>query len=228
MLPSRCPWPHHGPAAPMCWSRSAACRSWPTLLADDFELGGPCVARAYAIACAPMLIDHVFPETSMGEVFHHELRWARTVRLVQPAGYMGSIIIHFVPLALLGAALTGFRRTGPAADGRDRSSSGSCRRWCSVRMARADDSLLWLLPARGYLLALGVFLAACWSATGCNRGVHPGPARGRPRRRDRRDVTARPGVGAQATPRSIPTAAPRNGGDRLVGRPWSASSSRRR
>jgi ceramide glucosyltransferase len=88
----------------------------------------------------------------------HELRWARTIRLVQPAGYLGSIIVHFTPLALIGAALTG--------------SSGvslavlavlvlfrQAQAYAVSRLMGADRGLLWLLPARD-LLSLGVFIAA--------------------------------------------------------------------
>ncbi len=128
------------------------------VLADDFELGRAVRGAGYAIAFAPMLIDHVFPETSLGEVFHHELRWARTVRLVQPAGYLGSIIIHFVPLALLGSALAGFREPGLLMLA-GLALFRQLQAMVLSRMMRADDSLLWLLPARD-LLALGVFVAA--------------------------------------------------------------------
>jgi ceramide glucosyltransferase len=128
------------------------------VLADDFELGRAVRGAGHTIACAPMLIDHLFPETSLGEVFHHELRWARTVRLVQPAGYIGSVVIHFVPLAFLGAALTGFGEPGLlllVALALFRQLQGTALN----RLMRAEDSLLWLLPARD-VLALGVFLAA--------------------------------------------------------------------
>jgi ceramide glucosyltransferase len=126
-------------------------------LADDFELGRAVRAAGGRIACPPMVIDHVFPERA-GEMLAHELRWSRTVRLVQPAGYLGSIIIHFTPLALIGAALTGFAGWSVALLAalvvfRQAQAYALCR-WMA-----ADRRLLWLLPARD-LLSLGVFLAA--------------------------------------------------------------------
>jgi ceramide glucosyltransferase len=81
-------------------------------LADDFVLGAAVRAQGLAIASPPMLIDHVFPERSLRDLLVHELRWARTVRLIQPAGYLGSVITHILPLALIGAALTGFSVLG--------------------------------------------------------------------------------------------------------------------
>jgi ceramide glucosyltransferase len=128
------------------------------VLADDFELGRAVRAAGRTIAIAPMLIDHVFPETSAEAVFHHELRWARTIRLVQPSGYLGSVIIHFVPLALLGAILTGLGEPSLVIlVGLALMRQSQAMMLC--RMLRADDKLLWLLPVRD-LLTLVVFLAA--------------------------------------------------------------------
>lgn len=128
------------------------------VLADDFELGRAVRATGQTIACPPMVIDHVFPETSAHEVVSHELRWARTIRLVQPAGYLGSLVMHFTPLALIGAALTSFSAWSLAM------LAGllifrQVQGWALCRLMDADRSLLWLLPARDGL-AFCVFVAA--------------------------------------------------------------------
>lgn len=127
-------------------------------LADDFELGRAVRAAGYRIACPAMLIDHVFSERSAREMLVHELRWARTIRLLEPAGHMGSIIIHFVPLALIGAALTGFSGLGLALLGGlvlfRQAQALILSRWLSF-----DAKQLWLLPLRD-LLSFGVFLAS--------------------------------------------------------------------
>ncbi len=127
-------------------------------LADDFELGRAVRAKGLRIGCPTMVIDHVFPEASAGEVLAHELRWARTIRLVQPAGYLGSVIIHVTPLALLGAALTGFSGWSLVLLAglvilRQVQAYGLSR-WMS-----SDRGLLWLLPLRD-LMSFGVFIAA--------------------------------------------------------------------
>jgi ceramide glucosyltransferase len=128
------------------------------VLADDFELGRAVRAAGYRIACPPMAIDHVFPDTSAGEMLTHEMRWARTIRLVEPAGYLGSMIIHFTPLALIGAALTGFHGWSLAL------LAGlvvfrQVQALVLSKLMASDESLLWLLPLRD-VLAFGVFLAA--------------------------------------------------------------------
>jgi len=125
-------------------------------LADDFELGRAVRAAGHRVACPPMVIDHVFPECSAREMLAHELRWARTIRLVEPAGYIGSVVTHFVPLALIGAALTGFAGWSLALLG----AVGALRMAQAViisRLLAVDSSLLWLVPLRD-LLSFGVFL----------------------------------------------------------------------
>ncbi len=128
------------------------------VLADDFELGRLIRAEGFAIACPPLLIDHVFPERSLGDVWTHELRWARTIRLLNPAGYGGSAITYVLPVALMGAALAGFAPWAAAtlavlAILR----LAQCAALCAVM--RADFGALWLFAVRD-ILSFGVFLAA--------------------------------------------------------------------
>jgi ceramide glucosyltransferase len=140
------------------------------VLADDFELGRAVRGAGLAIACPPMVIDHLFPETRASEMLTHELRWACTVRLVEPAGYLGSVIVHFVPLALIGALLSGFSGVSLAA----LASLALLRQIQALmvgRMMRADLGLLWLLPVRD-ILALGVFLVAIFGDRVAWRGVN--------------------------------------------------------
>ena len=128
------------------------------VLADDFELGRMVREQGLAIACPPMLIDHGFPERSLGELWRHELRWARTIRLLNPGGYGGSLITYVLPLALLGAVLTGFHPYAMIALGvlaGVRLTFGLL----SCLVMQADTSALWLFPLRD-LLAFAVFLAA--------------------------------------------------------------------
>lgn len=127
-------------------------------LADDFVLGAAVRAQGLAIASPPMLIDHVFPERSARDLLAHELRWARTVRLIQPAGYLGSGITHILPLALIGAALTGFSPIGleelaALLAFRLVQAHVLCRMMASYRRR------LWLIPLRD-LLSFVVFIGA--------------------------------------------------------------------
>jgi ceramide glucosyltransferase len=128
------------------------------VLADDFELGRMARGQGLAIACPPILIDHGFPERSLAELWSHELRWARTIRLLNPGGYAGSLITYFLPLALIGALLLGLHPLALVALG-VLAGVRLTLALLSCLTLQADLSVLWLFPVRD-LIAFAVFLAA--------------------------------------------------------------------
>jgi ceramide glucosyltransferase len=76
------------------------------LLADDYEIGRAILEKKGVDFCVPpIMIVHACPEVSGRSVFVHELRWARTIRIIDPLGFAGSVITHPLPFALIGAAL---------------------------------------------------------------------------------------------------------------------------
>ena len=128
------------------------------VLADDFELGRMVREQGLTIGCPPILIDHGFPERTLGELWRHEMRWARTIRLLNPGGYAGSLITYVTPLALIDAALQGLSPSAMA----------SLVALVAVRMIfavlsclelKADLAVAWLFPLRD-VLAFAVFVAA--------------------------------------------------------------------
>ena len=81
-------------------------------LADDHELGRAVAAAGARVVIADYAVAAYVDEESIGALLRHELRWARTIRSLRPAGYVGVALTYPVPLALLAAALA--RRTGVA------------------------------------------------------------------------------------------------------------------
>ena len=75
-------------------------------LADDYAIGASMRSRGHEVAIPPMSVGHACAESSAVELWQHDVRWARTIRSVDPIGYAGSIITHPFPLALI-AALAG-------------------------------------------------------------------------------------------------------------------------
>ncbi len=74
------------------------------MLADDYEIGRAVRARGYRIAMPPMVVRHSCGEAaSAATLFRHELRWARTIRLINPMGFAGTLFTHAIPLSLLGS-----------------------------------------------------------------------------------------------------------------------------
>ncbi len=128
------------------------------LLADDYELGRAVRVQGYSVVFPPSLIEHVCPEASAREMLIHELRWARTVGLIEPVGYIGSAITHFLPLALFGAAFTGFTTWSLEA-----LAAIMFVRLALIlhlsRMIGSEPPALWLVPFRD-LLSFGVFVTA--------------------------------------------------------------------
>ena len=77
-------------------------------IADDYMLGRLANEDGYRIALAPYIIENIVHEPSLKSLFVHEIRWARTIRSVQPLGYTCSLITEFFALSLLaGLALYG-------------------------------------------------------------------------------------------------------------------------
>jgi ceramide glucosyltransferase len=74
-------------------------------LADDYAMGKALRARGCTIAIPPFAIAHMCTQTSAHEFWRHELRWARTIKSIDPVGYAGSIVAHPLPWALIAALL---------------------------------------------------------------------------------------------------------------------------
>ena len=77
-------------------------------LADDYEMGRAVREMGYALAIPAMGVGHTAAETSVRDLFQHELRWSRTIRLVNPSGHLGSFVTHGFVFALLAAILLHF------------------------------------------------------------------------------------------------------------------------
>jgi ceramide glucosyltransferase len=84
---------------------------FPVLLpfvADDAVLGMKIRALGQTVALAASVPATSVPETSLGALFRHELRWARTIRAVAPFGFAVSVIQFPAFWALLTFAMSGF------------------------------------------------------------------------------------------------------------------------
>jgi ceramide glucosyltransferase len=78
-------------------------------LADDFALGELVRQAGLRLAFADAVVDSMTPEAPrFSEVFRHQVRWQRTVRLCNPAGYLGSGVLHGFSLATLALLLFGW------------------------------------------------------------------------------------------------------------------------
>lgn len=128
------------------------------VLADDYAIGAAVRATGARSVVAPILVAHGCAEGGLGELFAHEVRWARTVRGVDPAGFFGSAVTHPLAWALLACLLLGGAPLGWAVVGL----ALAVRLWVVRQVDAATESPTedaWLLPVRD-LFSFGVFLTA--------------------------------------------------------------------
>ncbi len=127
------------------------------LLADDHALGAAVRRLGLRVAVSPVVVGHVMHEPSLAALLAHELRWARTLRLLSPGGYAGLVVTHALPAALACLALA----PGSAAALALLGVAGLARLGLAVAVLRrfgGDPRLLALLPVRD-LLSCAVWAA---------------------------------------------------------------------
>jgi ceramide glucosyltransferase len=74
-------------------------------LADDYQLGNRIARRGYRIALCPVVVECWSGPMGWREVWRHQLRWARTIRVCQSLPYFFSILSNATLWPLLWAAL---------------------------------------------------------------------------------------------------------------------------
>jgi ceramide glucosyltransferase len=74
-------------------------------LADDYQLGHRIAKRGHRIAISPVVVECWSDPMGWAEVWKHQLRWARTIRVCQPAPYFFSILSNAAIWPLLWLAL---------------------------------------------------------------------------------------------------------------------------
>jgi ceramide glucosyltransferase len=75
------------------------------LLADDYEIGNRVHKAGGKVLLSREGVWTMYPAQSLKGFWEHQVRWARTVRLVRPASFFGLVITHGLPWCVLAAAL---------------------------------------------------------------------------------------------------------------------------
>lgn len=130
-------------------------------VADDFVIGRWIHRAGYRVHLASYVVEHRNRLEGLADSLRHQLRWARTTRSCQPAGYLGTILTNSTLLAGLFVLSQGF---APAALAGALGAVG-------IRMAlgalfarrvlgdRASARAIWLLPLRD-LIGAGIWAAS--------------------------------------------------------------------
>lgn len=79
------------------------------VLADDNLMGQAVRARGLVVAIPPRpVLDHLCTATTPGALFRQDLRWSRTIKALDPAGFAGLIVTNPLPLAVIAWLFDGF------------------------------------------------------------------------------------------------------------------------
>jgi ceramide glucosyltransferase len=167
-------------------------------LADDNLLGELIKESGHSVELLPYVVETILDSTTLGDVWRHQLRWARTYRLLQPVGWFASVITHAVfwgtaALVATRGSLVGVGFFVAAVAARLGTLSSI------MRMLRERDTPrhLWMVPLKD--LGFGAVWLASWLG-------HDVEWSGRTLR-IQRDGRMMP-VGAESTGTATPTVAP--------------------
>lgn len=128
-------------------------------LADDFALGAAVQEAGYRLEFCEAAVESVPDISSPSDLMRHQVRWARTIRICNPAGYLASLFNHGFALSCAALLVFGWEpRLALLAGGVWAAKAAAT--WSVLALAGGRQPLapLWLLP-----LSEGVAFAA-WLA----------------------------------------------------------------
>jgi ceramide glucosyltransferase len=81
-------------------------------LADDYQLGNRLSNAGWRLLLLPYVVETVLDARTLGDVWRHQLRWARTYRVCQPFNWFATIVIHTLLWGVLAVLATGGAMVG--------------------------------------------------------------------------------------------------------------------
>ncbi|KQR77237.1 glucosyltransferase [Burkholderia sp. Leaf177] len=76
-------------------------------LAEDHAIGEAVRLAGEKVVVPAFAVTHACVEKNAAEFVAHELRWSRTIRTIDPAGHLGSVLTHPLAFALLSVVVSG-------------------------------------------------------------------------------------------------------------------------
>ena len=131
-------------------------------LADDYRLGELTRARGLRTVLSEVVVETSVEEPTLAALVDHELRWMRTIRSVRPGGYAAAFTTFPLPMALLGALLSGFGDIAAAALAFTALARLVLHFYWRPRGDRSSWTALWALPLHDFV----VFGVWCWGFLG--------------------------------------------------------------
>jgi ceramide glucosyltransferase len=135
-------------------------------MADDYMIGQAVRSVGFDVTVAEFTVGHVCFEQDFRTLIERQIRSARTIRSIDPIGYVGSILTHPLPLALI-AALLGAQGALLLAGVALACRVAMCL--CVERAFALDRQPYWLIPLQDVML-FAVYAASFLGATVTWRG----------------------------------------------------------
>lgn len=137
-------------------------------LADDYQLGVQITRLGLHVVFADTVVETTLGAGNWSDVWSHQVRWSRTIRVSRPSGYYGYVITQATFWACV--ALAAGHWQAAAAVLAIRIVAGVVAA-AAVLHDRASASRWWLIPVRD-LFGFAVWLAAARGRTVEWRGLH--------------------------------------------------------
>jgi ceramide glucosyltransferase len=133
-------------------------------LADDYMLGELLNRRRLRVWLSSYVVENTVAESTLGRLFSHELRWARTIRTVQPLGYALSFLTYAIVLAVLHLLVSSASALGAVVLGAALALRVSLHYAVRAQLCLREPARPWLLPVRDALCFI-VWVASFFGRT---------------------------------------------------------------
>lgn len=130
-------------------------------IADDYQLGARVAALGYKVALAKTVVETDLGGETWGEVWRHQLRWSRTIRVSRPGGYFGYVVTRATLWAIVALAAGAWQIAAAAFAARMAAGVLTSAAVLGERQILSD---FWLIPARD-LWGFAVWLAGLFGDT---------------------------------------------------------------
>jgi ceramide glucosyltransferase len=128
-------------------------------LADDYALGEAVRDLGMKVVLADFVVGHAHGEAAFLDLWRRDMRWARTIRSLDPLGYIGSAVTYPLAWALLALLAGGFAPAGMILAFTALLCRLTLQDEIDQRFPGMAHHAMWLTPLRD-LLSFGVFIGS--------------------------------------------------------------------
>ncbi len=120
-------------------------------IADDYMLGRLVRDAGYEVELLGYTVGTSVSETHLADLWRHEVRWARTIRTMEPLGHLFSVVTLVTPMAALAALVAQEWVLGVGALATGVALRIAMGYMVEARLGIRDQMVFWLAPVRDVL-----------------------------------------------------------------------------